>query len=142
MSFVNTFFEKSLSFFRKIPPRYTFQRDFFLIVVIFLFLQYSVDRAIGLEAALGDSSVKNGSGDSALVCALAYVRAVCISALTHIGDKLGEGRYNLLKREEIKSGKVDERKAGGIGKEAGIGAALNLKYLNVARGVSAALDFA
>ena len=111
-----------------------------LIVIILLFLQYSIYRAIGLYTALGNHTVEHSAGNSALVSPLAYVGAVGISALAYELSELREGRDELLKREEIESGEIYERESGSIGKEACILTALYLKDLNVACGMSASLN--
>ena len=135
-------FKKALSGIAKAKLN-SFKGDMQCIVfleVIFLFFKNAVYRAIRLKAALGNDAVLSRSGYRALVSALAYVSAIGISALANVGNKLGKCRNYLLKREEIKSGKIYQREAGGVGKEACILTALNLKYLNVACGVPAALN--
>ena len=104
-------------------------------------LQHSVNRAVGLKAGGGNFALGGGLCYGTFVLALSDVGTVCVAALADVGNKLGEGWNKLVEREEIKSCEIYQRKAGSIGKQSGIGGILDVKNLDVARGVSAACGF-
>ena len=109
------------------------------LITVFVF-QHAVNCAVGIESCGGNFAICGGFGNRALVLALANVGAIGISALSNVGKKLGERGDQFVKREEVESRKIYQRKSGRIREESGIGTILNIKNLNVPCGVPAALN--
>ena len=113
-----------------------------LFFVIYFLLQHSVDRAIGVEAGLGNFAFGGCTCYGTLVLTLTNVGAIGVLTAVSIADDIGEGWQKLLKAEEIESGKINKRKAGCIGEKACFGGRVDVKNLNVTGGVSTTLNLA